>query len=66
MIKPHQQIVVDQKKQNDERANKLSEFIGLSEQFKLLSEAEQELMKEQNETMWELSEILGKRIAAFQ
>ena len=66
MIKPHQQRVVDEKKQNDERASKLSEFIGLSEQFKLLDADEQERMKEQNELMWELSEILGERIKAFK
>ena len=66
MIKPHQQRVIDEKEQNDERASKLSEFIGLSEQFKLLDAAEQERMKEQNELMWELSEILGERIKAFK
>ena len=66
MIKPHQKRVIDEKKQNDERASKLSEFIGLSEQFNLLDADEQERMKEQNELMWELSEILGERIKAFK
>jgi hypothetical protein len=62
---PHQQRVVDEKAELDERANKLSEFIGTNPVFRSLDPAEQERMKEQCEIMWQYSEILGKRIAAF-
>jgi hypothetical protein len=62
---PHQQRVVDEKAELDERAKKLSEFIGTNPVFESLDPAEQERMKEQCEIMWQYSEILGKRIAAF-
>lgn len=64
-MQPHQTRVVDEKKELDERATKLSAFIGTSPIFKTLDAAEQERMKEQCEIMWQYSEILGKRIAAF-
>jgi len=63
--KPHQQRVVDEKTELDERVKKLSAFIGLIPLFELSDLDEQERMKEQNEIMWQYSEILGKRIAAF-
>lgn len=63
---PHQQRVIDEKLQNDERAQKLTAFISESPIFPTLPPAEQERMKEQNEIMWQLSEILGKRIQAFK
>jgi hypothetical protein len=62
---PHQQRVIDEKLQNDQRAQKLTAFISESPIFPTLPPAEQERMKEQNELMWQLSEILGKRIQAF-
>ena len=43
----------------------LSNFIGKSPVFETLDQAEQERLKEQNEVMWQYSEILGARIAAF-
>lgn len=61
----HQQRVVDEKRELDEKAKKLSDFIGLNPMFIELDPAEQERMKEQCEIMWQYSEILGKRIAAF-
>lgn len=64
-MKPHEQRVVDEKSEIDEKARKLSEFIGNNPLFEDLDPAEQERMKEQNDIMWQYSEILGKRIAAF-
>lgn len=64
-MEPHQQRVIDEKNELDERAKKLSDFIGLNPIFAKIDGEEQERMKEQCEIMWEYSEILGKRIAAF-
>jgi len=63
---PHQQRVVDEKKELDEKATKLSDFIGTNPIFDSIDAAEQERLKEQCEIMWEYSEILGRRIDAFQ
>lgn len=64
-MQPHQQRVVDEKTALDEKATALSNFIGTSPVFETLDPAEQERLKEQNDVMWQYSEILGKRIAAF-
>lgn len=65
-LQPYQQRVIDEKEELDKKANKLSQFIGFSKIFETLDAVEQELMKEQNDMMWQYSEILGKRIAAFR
>lgn len=62
---PHQQRVIDEKGELDKKATALSNFIGTSPIFETLDPAEQERLKEQNDVMWQYSEILGKRIAAF-
>ncbi len=62
---PHQQRVVDEKNELDIKAKALSNFIGLNPTFETLDADEQERLKEQNDVMWQYSEILGKRIAAF-
>jgi hypothetical protein len=64
-LAPHQQRVVDEKTELDERAHKLSQFIGFNPLFEKLDPAEQERMKVQNDLMWQLSEVLGARIQAF-
>lgn len=64
-LQPHQQRVVDEKTELDKKATALSEFIGTHPTFETLAPAEQERMKQQNEIMWQYSEILGARIAAF-
>ena len=64
-MKPHQQRVVDEKSELDTKAKALSDFIGNSDIFPTLDAAEQERMKEQCDVMWQYSEILGQRIAAF-
>lgn len=62
---PHQQRVVDEKTELDKKAAALSNFIGHSPIFETLDAAEQDRLKEQNDVMWQYSEILGARIAAF-
>ena len=64
-LQPHQQRVVQEKEELDKRANALSTFIGTNPKFETLDPAEQERLKEQNDVMWQYSEILGARIAAF-
>ena len=65
-MQPHQQRVVDEKTELDTKANALSQFIGHSPIFETLDAAEQERLKVQNDLMWQYSEVLGARIAAFQ
>ncbi|RLE96746.1 MAG: hypothetical protein DRJ63_10130 [Thermoprotei archaeon] len=64
-MKAYQLRVVAEKKILDENAHELSDFIGLSAAFLELSTTEQKLLKEQGDIMWQLSEVLGKRISAF-
>ena len=65
LLQPHQRRVVSEKEELDKRATDLSNFIGTSPIFDTLDPAEQERLKEQNDVMWQYSEILGARIAAF-
>lgn len=64
-LQPHQQRVVDEKAELDTKAEKLSAFIGSSPVFETLDAEEQERLRRQNDLMWQYSEILGERIAAF-
>ena len=64
-LQPHQQRVVTEKAELDTKATALSNFIGNSPVFETLDGAEQERLKEQNDVMWQYSEILGAHIAAF-
>jgi hypothetical protein len=64
-LQPHQQRVVTEKTELDSKATALSQFIGYSPIFETLDSAEQERLREQNDIMWQYSEILGARIAAF-
>ena len=65
-MRPHQHRVVDEKTELDTKANALSQFIGHSPIFETLDAAEQERLKVQNDLMWQYSEVLGARIAAFE
>ena len=65
-IQPHQQRVIDEKAELDTKAHALSQFIGCSPIFETIDPAEQERLKVQNDLMWQYSEILGLRIAAFE
>jgi len=63
-MKGFQQRVVDEKVELDKRINKLREFIS-GDVFDSVSIAEQERMNKQLEIMWQYSNILAERIAAF-
>lgn len=65
-MQPHQQRVVNEKAELDQKAGALTQFIATSPVFDTLDAAEQERLREQCEVMWQYSEILGKRIAAFK
>jgi len=64
-MQEHQKRVADEKAELDKKAKDLSNFIGSNPIFAKLDAAEQERLKEQCEVMWQYSEILGARIAAF-
>jgi len=63
-MQPHQQRVVDEKAELDERLRKLMTFT-ITPTFAGLDEAERNRLARQAETMAKYSEILGARIAAF-
>lgn len=65
-LQPHQMRVIDEKVALDIKASALSEFIGTGAVFATLDPAEQERLREQCEVMWQYSEILAARIAAFK
>lgn len=64
LMQPHQQRVVTEKQELDEKLEKLSAFLG-TETFRGLDEAEQLRLIRQEERMGEYSDVLGERIAAF-
>lgn len=66
-LEAHQQRVVDEKAENDERLSKLNYFINHNPTFhsKALIDAERIRLRRQAVVMTELSNILGERIAAF-
>lgn len=64
-IQPHQQRMIDEKTELDKKATALSIFIGVNPIFNIIDPDEQELLKSQNDVMWQYSEILAQRIAKF-
>lgn len=62
---PHQQRVVDEKKELDDRLTKLLAFFQLP-LFGLLSDAERSRMRNQARFMDGYSAVLGERIEAFR
>ena len=64
-MQPHQQRVVDEKVEVDEKLDKLSAFIESSPIFVGLPHEERVLLIRQEQAMLEYSNILGERIAAF-
>jgi len=63
-FQPHQQRVIDEKGELDQRRKKLESFYSTS-LFHSLPESEQSLLLRQGVAMRNYSEILGERIAAF-
>jgi hypothetical protein len=64
-MQPHQQRVVDEKKELDDKLDKLKAFIETSPIFKSLSADERGRLGKQFDVMAEYSSILSQRIAAF-
>ena len=63
-LQPHQQRVVDEKRELDVKLTKLDAF-GRTELFKTLPEDEQGRLNRQHSLMEQYSAVLGERIAAF-
>lgn len=61
---PHQERVVAEKAELDEKITKLSDFSN-GDLFKTLPEDEKERLKRQFNLMRDYSAVLGERIAAF-
>jgi hypothetical protein len=61
---PHQQRVVDEKTELDQKIVKLDQFIE-GEVFKTLPSDEQDRLVKQLRIMYEYFAVLGERIAAF-
>jgi hypothetical protein len=64
-MKPHQERVVEEKKDLDGKIDRLKVFVG-GETFNTLDEDEQDLLEEQLGIMHDYSRILGERIAGFK
>lgn len=64
-LKPHQQRVVQEKQELDEKIVKLEAFFG-TDTYATLEEAEQYRLRRQIGHMTLYSCVLGDRIAAFQ
>lgn len=62
---PHQQRVWIEKQELDERAWKLTEFVGGNPLFRKLTYEDQQLLYEQRRLMYQLSEVLDQRIKRF-
>lgn len=64
-MEPHQQRVIDEKKELDVRLTALSAFINCNQVYSTLHITEQARLKEQHYYMAKLSNVLGRRIDAF-
>ena len=64
-MQPHQQRVIDEKNELDEKREKLSAFKASNPLYFQLPEAEQHRLSRQLAIMTEYSEVLGERIEAF-
>lgn len=65
MLQAHQQRVVEEKKELDEKLNKLNSFIS-SQFFLPINEDEKDRLKQQARIMHDYSNILKERINAFE
>lgn len=63
-VEPYQQRVIDEKKELDEKREKLELFF-VTSKFAKLDQAEQDRLRIQSEIMSTYSEILRLRIVAF-
>lgn len=65
LLQPHQQRVVDEQMDLDDKRLKLGQFIGQNPIYRDLPQQEQSRLNRQLEAMTLYSNILGERIAAF-
>lgn len=65
-MQPHQERAVTEKKELDEKIDKLKAFIMENPVFKTLPADEQKRLNRQCDVMIEYSKILGARIEAFK
>lgn len=65
MLQPHEQRVIDEKSQLDEKIARLADFSTNSERYRLLPAEEQCRLRQQLVMMELYSDLLGQRIAAF-
>ena len=65
-MQSYQQRVINETAELDRKAQALTTFIGFNPIFDTLDSEEQERLREQCEIMWQYSDILGARIAAFE
>lgn len=61
---PHQQRVLDEKAELDERLKKLSAFV-ITDAFNRLDSTDRELLLEQEDAMTTYSDVLARRIENF-
>lgn len=61
---PHQQRVLDEKAELDERLKKLSAFV-ITDAFNRLDSTDRELLLEQEDAMTTYSDVLTRRIKNF-
>lgn len=64
-LPPHQQRVIGEKVQLDDKIEKLAAF-SYTEQYKALSDEKRCLLCDQHAAMMQYADILGQRIAAFK
>jgi len=65
-MQPHQERVVTEKKELDQKIDKLKAFIAENPTFKALPSDEQHLLNRQFDVMVEYSTILRRRIDNFE
>lgn len=63
-MQPHQERVVAEKAELDDKLTKLTAFFD-STIFSSLPDEEQTRLRRQAHFMWQYSDVLGERIAAF-
>ena len=65
-MQPHEQRVIEEKRELDEKLVRLSLFIGKDNIFKSLDSEDQKLLIEQETIMVDYSGILAERIERFK
>jgi hypothetical protein len=65
-MQPHEQRVVDEKHELDEKIAKLDKFISGSPNFEGLEAEDKELLQDQQRVMITYSVLLGRRISRFK